>query len=150
VATIKTPEEAIALANKIAGFAINPEFKSFDVDILMEEKRSNPQNRYYWGVVIEKQYNHFAGDLVSFMGWMFKALRFKLTRDLVHEVNKIIYNSGKSTTKLKMDIFIENFANPIREDMLHHAGIDIPLPEDAGLLESYNEYLSRYGEETTN
>lgn len=136
---VNTKEEAIELANKMADYANSEEFKPFSVETDFKQTRTTKQNRYYFGVVVKKQHDYFGEDLVKFMEWLFKVLQHQLTPELIHEVNKIIYNSGKSSTRLKIDDFINNFATPIREDMLHLCGLDIPLPEDAELRRVWQE-----------
>jgi hypothetical protein len=138
---INTKEEALELANKIADYANSEEFAPFSVETDFKQTRTTKQNRYYFGVVVKMQYEYFANDLVKFMEWLFKVLQHSLTTELIHEVNKIIYNASKSSTRLQVDEFINNFVNPIREDMLHLCGIDIPLPEDEELRRIWQETL---------
>lgn len=147
MAKITTKEEAFVLADKIAKYARGNDFKSFSFEADFERKRSNPQNKYYWGVVIEAQFKYFSGNLVKLLGWLFKALSVRITRELIHEINKIVYNNGKSTAKLKIGEYMENFIIPLREDMLHECQFDIPPPEDRQLEEAYKHYLKTRGKD---
>jgi len=76
---IKNRDEAIELANKIAKYAINDNFKPFLFISDFEETRTTAQNKYYWAGVVTVQYDHFKGDLMPFsVGYLKRYLVVKL------------------------------------------------------------------------
>lgn len=89
-----------------------------------KSKRSDQQNRYYWGVVVKI----LADELGYFSYEMHELLRIKfLKRELI--LNEVIYTIGSSTTKLntkEMEIYLEN----IRRWAAIELNILIPLPNE--------------------
>ena len=128
---INTPDECLDLANKIAKYAIATPFKPFEFKAEFDKTRSSDQNRYYFGVVVDSQVKHFKNDPFMFVKWLMEIAKSGIiTPDLIHELNKILYNGNKSTTKLSTRNFIDVFCNAIREDMLHYGELHIDLPPD--------------------
>lgn len=87
-------------------------------------KRSNNQNRYYWGVVI-----HLLSDVSGYTpDQMHDALRYELLRDKTKVELPII----KSTTELST-IEMEAYLEDCRGLGAQHYGIYIPLPNEVEL-----------------
>ena len=128
---INTPEECLVLANKIAKYAIATPFKPFEFKAEFDKTRSDEQNRYYWGGVVGAQAKHFKANPFLFVQWLVQLAKSGIiTPELIHELNKILYNGNKSTTKLSTRNFIDVFCNKIREDMLHYGELHIDLPPE--------------------
>lgn len=127
MAKIETREKAIELANKIAKYAISKDFKPFSFESDFKKPSSDKQRKYYWDVIIGEQYKYFSGNLLKFVEFVFKVVGCGLSRELIHTLNKFLYNGGRSTEKLKTDTR-EAYHLAIREDMLHQCGLDIPEP----------------------
>lgn len=126
---IETPEKAIELANKIAKYAISKDFKPFTFDSDFKKPSSDNQREYYWAVIVEHQFNYFKNDILKFCEFVFKVVRSGLSKELIHTMNKFLYNGGRSTEKLKSDTR-EAYHLAIRDDMFHQCGLLIPVPNE--------------------
>ena len=139
--TINSPEECLAYANYLGGLAIAPVFTPFTIKTNIDNTRTLAQNRYYWGVVVASQVKHFTKHLGHYQKYVLRAIAVAdPDRNLTHAANRVLHNGGASSTELNTFDFLEKFANPIREDMLHNCGVDIPLPEDGELLAAFEHY----------
>jgi hypothetical protein len=132
MAKVETPEKAIELANKIAKYAVSKDFKPFSFESDFKKPSSDRQREYYWAVIIKMQYAFFKNNILKFCEFVFKVSRQSLSQELIHTINKILYNNGKSTEKLKSDTR-EAYHLAIREDMLHFCELDIPLPNEPSM-----------------
>ncbi len=93
-------------------------------------KRSNPQNSYYWSVVIAMALKFYTENVRAFLSDLMKATKFAFTREFVHELFKMLFNGGKTTTKHKTDTFSNEYINRIREHFYHEHEFDIPPPNE--------------------
>jgi hypothetical protein len=106
-----------------------------DIIIAIEKKkkkRSNPQNAYYFGVVIPMMKQGFYNSLGEHVGTdeihTFLKNRF-LFKEIVNENNAEIIKMPQSTTELTT-IQFEEYLDKIREFGLEFLNITIPLPND--------------------
>jgi hypothetical protein len=106
-----------------------------DITITIEKKkkkRSNPQNSYYFGLVIPMMKQGFYNSLGEHVGTdeihTFLKNRF-LFKEIVNEQNAEIIKMPQSTTELST-IQFEEYLDKIREFGLEFLGINIPLPND--------------------
>jgi len=104
-----------------------------DIIITIEKrrkKRSNPQNSYYFGVVIPLMKHGFYNSLGEHVGTdeihTFLKNRF-LFKEIVNENNAEIIKMPQSTTELTT-IQFEEYLDKIREFGLEFLNITIPLP----------------------
>lgn len=138
---ITTKLDCQNLGQKLINYSMTDKFKPFEV-AYVDKKRTLPQNKYYWGQVVDVQYQYFKNKPFKFIELLFKHLNNEgITRDFIHEVNKVLYNKGKSTTGLSVDSFFEKFLFSLRDDFMHYCGKEIPLPEDKGLMEYYENLI---------
>jgi hypothetical protein len=121
-----------------------PEFEGRDVEITIERitNRSNPQNRYYWGVVVYmvrerlEELGYTRSDLLE------DTMGAKLTRNDVHEFLKDSFNrsdiintetgeilgsTSRTTSKLKTKEFSE-YVDHIKRWAVESLDINIPDP----------------------
>ena len=138
MAKIDTKEKAIELANKIAKYAISDDFKPFTFESDFKKPSSDSQREYYWAVIVKMQYDYFKNDILKFCEFVFKVARQSLSEELIHTLNKFLYNGGKSTEKLKTDTR-EAYHLAIREDMLHLCKLDIPEPTTSEVKDELNK-----------
>lgn len=103
----------------------NHEGKDVYISITVpKSKRSDQQNRYYWGVVVKI----LSDELGYFSDEMHELLRIKfLKRELV--LNEVIYTIGSSTTKLSTKE-MEEYLEDIRRWAAIELNILIPLPNE--------------------
>lgn len=90
--------------------------------------RSNPQNRYYWGVVISLIADHTGVDQMD----LHEILKNKFLREVVcfqTKTGKQLEIVGRSTTELKTNEFEEYLAQ-VRAWAGAELGIAIPLPNE--------------------
>jgi hypothetical protein len=106
-----------------------------DIIITIEKrrkKRSNPQNAYYFGLVIPLMKQGFYNSLGEHVGTdeihTFLKNRF-LFKEIVNENNAEIIKMPQSTTELST-IQFEEYLDKIREFGLEFLGITIPLPNE--------------------
>jgi hypothetical protein len=106
-----------------------------DIVITIEnkkKKRSNPQNAYYFGVVIPLMKQGFYNSLGEHVGTdeihTFLKNRF-LFKEIVNEQNAEIIKMPQSTTELTT-IQFEEYLDKIREFATEFLSIQIPLPND--------------------
>jgi hypothetical protein len=106
-----------------------------DIIITIEKKkkkRSNPQNSYYWGIVLPMMQTGFYNNLGEHVGIQeaheFLKGRF-LFREVVNQELGEVIKLSKSTTELST-IQFEEYLDKIREFGLEFLNITIPLPND--------------------
>jgi hypothetical protein len=106
-----------------------------DIVITIEKKkkkRSNPQNSYYFGLVIPLMKQGFYNSLGEHVGTdeihTFLKNRF-LFKEIVNENNAEIIKMPQSTTELST-IQFEEYLDKIREFSTEFLGIQIPLPNE--------------------
>lgn len=90
------------------------------------KKRSNPQNRYYWGVVL-KYLSEITGFSVSEMHDVLKA-KF-LPYERANRVTSEVVQFGRSTTELNT-LQYEEFLEQVRIWALNELDCLIPLPNE--------------------
>lgn len=91
-------------------------------------QRSVEQNKYYWGVVIPVALQYYKQNLTDLIKLLMDAFKFSLTKDFIHELFKLRFNKGGSTTEHKTDTFSDEYINQIREHFWHEYEVDIPEP----------------------
>jgi hypothetical protein len=97
--------------------------------VAQSKQRSNPENRYYWGVVIA-----LLSDLTGFSDEEMHEIlkkRFLSKTVLIHDSNGMICETveiGKSTARLTT-IEFEDYLSKIRE-WASTLGCDIPIPNE--------------------
>ena len=97
-------------------------------------KRSSPQNRYYHGVLVKEATGHYKENIGDMIRDVLKAIDAEPSEMFVHELFKMMFNKGGSTTKLdtaEMELY--NLA--IRSHFGVEHGVDIPPPN----MEAYND-----------
>jgi hypothetical protein len=106
-----------------------------DIIITIEKKRkkrSNPQNAYYWGIVLPMMQTGFYNNLGEHVGIQeaheFLKGRF-LFREVVNQELGEVIKLSKSTTELST-IEWETYMDQIRAFSTEFLGIQIPLPND--------------------
>lgn len=87
---------------------------------LRKDTRSDNQNRYYWGVVIQILSDHFG----YFPEDMHEALKLKF---LLQDIKP--FPAVKSTAKMKTDEF-EDYLDKVRMWAMAEFEINIPLPNE--------------------
>ncbi len=123
-----------------------PEFEGKEVQVNLEliNTRSNPQNRYYWGVIISMIHKRL-DELGYTRADLFQdSLESKLSRVDVHEflkknfnrsqiINKetgaVLGSSAQTTKKLKTKDF-SNYLEHIKRWAVEHLSINIPDPQE--------------------
>lgn len=124
---INNLEEAEDFCNKLMKFAKKEDFKPIKVDASFGKKRSNNQNAYYWKSLEAYVLPFFAENPVRLIELVLKAVKFSITKEFIHELYKMIYRQGASTTKSNT-VGMVNYMDSIRHDFFHDYGIDIPGP----------------------
>lgn len=124
---INNLEEAEEFCNRLMKFAKKADFQPIKVDASFGKKRSNPQNAYYWKSLTDYVLPFFANNPMRLIELVLKAVKFSITKEFIHELYKMIYRQGASTTKANT-IGMVNYMDNIRHDFYHDYGIDIPEP----------------------
>jgi hypothetical protein len=106
-----------------------------DIVIIIEKKkkkRSNPQNNFYWGIVLPMMQTGFYNNLGEHVGIQeaheFLKSRF-LFREVVNQELGEVIKLSKSTTELST-IEWETYMDQIRAFASEFLSIQIPLPND--------------------
>lgn len=127
---IKDKDSAMEFCNKLMAYVNSDNFVPFNVEADFGKGSSDPQRKYYWSVIIETQYQYFKNDVLRFTTWLYKALRAgALDRQLIHEVNKLLYNNGRSSERLVTDKR-EEYHDKITSDMYHICEVNTPKPNE--------------------
>lgn len=122
---------------KLPGAKIRQEVKVFsgkEIEVvfrLKRKKRSDPQNRYYWGVVVEmiRAGMKEMGDVVTpeqvheFLKW-----RFLREQRVDESTGEVLYEYAGSTAKLKTVEFGE-YIEKCCQFAAEYLGVSIPLPQ---------------------
>jgi hypothetical protein len=91
--------------------------------------RTNPQNKYYWGYIIPTCLTFYKSNLPALMSDVLKAIKFDVTKEFVHEIFKMMFNKGKSTTKNDTEE-MEDMATHIRAYMQQEHELILKLPNE--------------------
>lgn len=122
--------DAFEFIARLQGYMAKPEFESISFQVVAHKpKRSIKQNSYYWGVVIQMTLEFYLNNIKALITDLMQAMRFELTPDFVHELFKLMFNKGLSTTKLKTDGMMA-YQDAIREHFFHKYKVDIPPPNE--------------------
>ena len=100
-----------------------------ELTIKRKNKRSTPQNRYYWGVVvkeIEIRMKNLGNDVDPELVHSFLKDRFN-KKELIGEGGEVIDNIGGSTTEMNKEDFMI-YVDKIAEWAASFLSIEIPLP----------------------
>lgn len=95
--------------------------------------RSNKQNKYYWGVVIQKALEYYEEKPADLLRDLVSATDAEITSKFAHELFKMMFNFKGSTTKLNTKEMME-YQDSIRE-LFFHRGFDIPPPNQPPIKE---------------
>ena len=132
------PEQPLIVSDKLKSF----HDKEVEITIKKTNSRTNPQNRYYWGVVVHmvterfKELGYTKTDLYDATisapltrSDVHEFLRNEfLTDDLIDKEGELIGTLSKSTTSLSTDEFVKYLDN-VRDWGAISLDIDIPDPE---------------------
>ena len=99
-----------------------------------DKARSIAQNSYLWGVLYSRCLEFYQGNVRAFIEDLMKAVGFALTVEFVHEMFKIWWLGGKSTTKLSTEGMMK-YQDGIREYFLFKHKLDIPPPNESPIEE---------------
>ncbi|MGL4999500.1 MAG: hypothetical protein ACRC5T_11075 [Cetobacterium sp.] len=128
---ITNKAEAWDFISKIKSALERPNFQGVTFQVVTDKpKRSLEQNKYYWGVIVDKAIEFYLGNIRALITDLMAAMRFELTPDFIHELFKLMFNKGCSTAKLKTDEMVI-YQDNIRHHFLHKYKIDIPPPNEA-------------------
>jgi hypothetical protein len=105
-----------------------------------KEAKSHKQRKYQWGVVYKHLLEYFANEPRKFLEYV---LQVGLSKEFIHEWIKLKYKI--TTTEMSMYDFCK-LIDKIRHDALHDLGLRIPEPNEAELMQAYEEYLKTIGE----
>jgi len=95
-------------------------------------KRSNKQNAYYHTVVKKHVAEYYAENQADFLGDLINAMQAEITEEFIHELLKLMFLHGKSTTNNNTEK-MEEYILAIREHFFHKYGLDIPQPNQEAL-----------------
>lgn len=97
------------------------------------KQRTNRQNAYLWGPLYDAAIDYFKENPVEMIQFILSSLKADfLSKELLHEVCKLRYLEGKSTTKNNTSEQ-NDYADSLREDMFHLYNLDIPLPNQPSM-----------------
>jgi hypothetical protein len=127
---INNKEDAFDFANRLLAFVGNPaKFEPVTIEANFGKKRSNQQNKYYWMVLADYVAPFFAANPVKLVQFILnRVMQYSITPDFVHEMFKIVYLKGGSTTDNNTKK-MKDYTEEIRHDFLHEYQINIPEPE---------------------
>lgn len=94
--------------------------------------RSNPQNRYLFGMVYPKVAKYYTANVGDFIRDVLLAMKAKVTAEFIHELMKMMFNGSRTTTKLSTVGMME-YITLIREYFYHKYELDIPEPNSSCL-----------------
>lgn len=97
-------------------------------------RRSVQQNRYYFGVVVKYQLKHYQHNIGDLIRDILEAVKWKLTPEFIHQLNKMLHNKALTTKNKETDQF-EEYILAVRGHMAATHGLDVPPPNE----EDYNE-----------
>jgi len=126
--------EPLELINKFKG---SGKVFSITLDSIVDEGdfKSHKQRKYQWGIVYKHLLEYFANQPRKFLEYV---LQVGMSKEFIHEWIKLKYKV--STTEIDMLKFCK-LINAIRHDALHDLGLHIPEPNEAELMQAYEEYL---------
>jgi len=96
--------------------------------------RSLKQNKYYWGVIVAEALEFYKKNEGAFLLDILDAVKADATPEFVHELFKMRFNKGKTTTKNKTDE-MEAYMLELRVFFLQKHGLDLPPPNEPLLEE---------------
>ena len=108
-------------------------FNGWDVTVTVDthKKRSNQQNRYYWGGVIpilQHTLKELGNDFTQEQCHSILKCKFLKETAYVNESTREFIDRIKSTTELSTNDF-EDYLENIRAWMQEFFSVDVPLPE---------------------
>lgn len=130
---INNKEEALAFCNDLVGqFMGAGEAKPITIQYGYRKKRSLNQNAWYWKWLSDYVVPYFQDNPVKLVQFILdKVIKFKITPEMVHEMFKMVYNNGISTTRNDTKRMAE-YCDDIRHDFLHDYQVNIPEPTIKG------------------
>lgn len=124
--------EAMAFCNDLIGHFMKPAFEPIIVKYGFRKQRSLNQNAWYFKWLTDYVVMAFNQDPVKLVNFLVtKVIKFKMTTESVHELLKIVYNDGLTTTRNDTKKMME-YCDKIRHDFLHDYEIHIPEPTIQG------------------
>ncbi len=136
VYAINDRDEALEFCDKLMKFAKSKTFKPIKIEANFGKARSNSQNSYYWLAISEYILPYFLLNPIKLVELVLKGLKFAVTKEFIHEIFKMIYLQGSSTTK-SSSTSMADYMESIRHDMFHdyqllvpEPSADITLPDD--------------------
>lgn len=135
---INNKAEAMAFCNDLIGkFMPSATMRAEDIKPIVikysyRKQRSLNQNAWYFLWITDYIVPFWVENPLSLVKFMLdKVLKFQITTELVHELFKIVYNNGISTTKHDTKSMAE-YCDKIRHDFLHDYQLHIPEPTIPG------------------
>ena len=122
---------------KLPGWKIRKEVREFagkEIEVTIRRKRkhrSDPQNRYYWGVVVEMiraGMKDMGDELTPDQVHEFLKWRFLRVQKIDETTGELLYEYAGSTTKLGTVEFSE-YVEKCCQFAAEYLGVSIPLPE---------------------
>jgi len=96
--------------------------------VINGKKRSLKQNRYYWSVVIGESVKFYAKNFDKLIMDAMAALKLRVTPDFISWLFKMLFNGGKSTTRMSTKK-MEDYHLKITSHMASY-GCEIPQPNE--------------------
>lgn len=90
-------------------------------------KRSIKQNKYQWGVVYEYAVAYYKEHVGNMIRDILEAVEFKITKEFVHELFKVLFNYKESTAE-NSTVKEMKYLDKIRHHFWHKYQYDIPPP----------------------
>lgn len=111
----------------------NPAAQGIEVEVTIEslgnKKRTVQQNRRLWGVIYKKALAYYKENPADFIRDLMTATRAEITVEFVHEMMKIWWLKGESTTKLSTER-MNGYTDAIEEHLFHRHGVPRDEPEE--------------------
>lgn len=129
---INNKAEAMAYANDLLGHFREEGAAPITIKYGYKKQRSLNQNAWYWKWLSDYVVPYFSENPVSMVQFILnKVVKFNITPELVHEMFKMVYNNGISTTRNDTKRMAE-YCDSIRHDFLHDYRVHIPEPTISG------------------
>src|SRR5690349_18927661 len=127
---IYNKQEVYDFCNKLMGcYMDGKEMAPITISYGFGEKRTTQQNKWYWKWLSDYVVKFFQDNPTELVRLILnKVLKFHITPELIHEMLKVVYNNGISTTKNDTKTMIA-YSNKIREDFMFEFNLAIPEPE---------------------
>ena len=98
------------------------------------KQRSNQQNKYYWGKLLEDVEGFYRNNQTAFILDVLEAVDADITPEFIHEMLKMRFNDRQSTTRNTTKT-MEEYMLKLRVFFQQKHGLDIPPPNEPPLEE---------------